>query len=312
MTPLAPLLITAGLIAGLAMAVFLASRALRERRLAYWRRRLLGPPEADDVVLLGGAAGPAPTWSRRLDEAFERLVEQTGLGWTAAQGLGLMALLGVVLAGVLLLWRGDLWLTGVGLVVGLALPVAGFLILRSRRRRQLQEQLPDAFFLLARSLRAGESLEQALATVAEHGIRPLGEEFRAAVERIKLGLTVPAALQALARRLQLTDFNVFVTAVTLHRTIGGNLALLLDRVANSTRDRNLFRGYFRASTALSRITGFVIAAAPPILFIGFWMWRPDFASAFTRTAGGVRLMTVAAVLELVGVVWLFSLLRNNY
>ena len=100
--------------------------------------------------------------SRRMDQAFEQIIQESGLGWSAQQALGLMALTGVVLAGFLLLWRGDLWTVALGLIAGLALPLLVYATLRRRWRQRLQNQLPDAFFLLARSLRAGETLGELL------------------------------------------------------------------------------------------------------------------------------------------------------
>jgi len=307
-------LIVVSLTAGLVLAVFLAVRGAAERRRARWRRRVLGDQEDESVGLLELPASPdaALPLSRRVDLAFEQIVRESGLGWSTEQALGLMTLASVALAGFLLLWHGDLWTVALGLVAGMILPPVVYAILRRRWRLRLQNQLPDAFFLLARSLRAGESLEQGMETVASHGTRPLAEEFRRGVERIKLGLTVPAALQGMARRLRLPDFNVFVTAVTLHRTIGGNLTVLLDRVASSTRDRNQFRGYVRAATALGRITGLFLAGAAPVLFAGYCVWQPEFVARFTQSTGGVRALAVAAVLEVIGAVWLFLLLRFDY
>jgi len=116
----------------------------------------------------------------------------------------------------------------------------------------------------------------------------------------------------MARRVRLTDFDVFVTIVTLHRTMGGNLAHLLDRVASTTRDRNLFRGYFMAATALGRTTAFVIAAAAPLIFVGYAIWQPNFINYFTESAIGLRALGSALILEVVGAVWLFLLLRIDY
>jgi tight adherence protein B len=314
MTELLPVLLVVGMTATGVMAVFFLVRDIRDRRRAEWQRRVVGDEESEPVALVGYAAGPeaAPNWSARMDSAFAQMVHETGLGWGPEQALALMALASVVLAGLLFLWRGELWLIALGLVVGIALPLAIYLLLRQRWRQRLQDQLPDAFFLIARSLRAGETLEQALDMVASHGTKPLAGEFRQAVERIKLGLTVPAALQGMARRLRLPDFNVFVTAVTLHRNIGGNLTMLLDRVAASTRDRNQFRGYVRAATALARITGIAVAAAAPLLFVGYALWQPEFITRFTDSVGGVRALTVAAVLEVLGIIWLYFLLRFDY
>jgi len=275
---------------------------------------LYGPEEAEAPTLIGSEAQPKlPSgWSDWLDQHFEHLVKQTGIGWTSEQILGAMALTAVVIPGAMLLWRGDLWLVTLGLFLGVAAPLTALAIMRRRWRNQLQAQLPDAFFLLARSLRAGESLEQGLETVATHGTRLLADEFRQGVEKIKLGMAAPAALRGMSRRLELPDFNVFVAAVTLHRSVGGNLTVLLDRVASSTRDRNLFRGYVLAATALSRITGFSIALAPPLLFLGYFFWQPEYIVDFTQSPLGMRALWTALGLELVGAAWMYYLLRIDY
>ena len=313
MTEFLPLLL-ATFVAVVLLALFVFARGVRERRRAFWLRRLHGDEGAESPSIFADAAGykPATTLRERLDQNFQLLVRRTGLGWAPAQALGLMALLGIILGGGLLLWRDDLGLAALGLVVGVFAPLIFYLVLQARWRQRLQALLPDTFFLVARSLRAGLSLEQALETVAEHGNAPIDSAFRRGVEQIKLGLTVPAALQGMARHLQLVDFDIFVTVVTMHRTMGGNLTMLLDRVAATTRDRNLFRGYFQAATALGRITALFVGSAAPLIFIGYALWQPDFVARFFATAGGLRALSCAVILEIVGAIWLFLLLRVDY
>ena len=313
MTEFLPMLLAAAT-AVLLLAVFVVVRAVLERRSAFWRRRISGEDTADTPSIFADAASHRPPTNlrERLDQNFHLLVQRTGLGWTTAQALGLMALLAVTLGSGLLLWRGDLGLAGLGVVLGALGPLGFFLAVQARWRQRLQALLPDTFFLVARSLRAGLSLEQALETVAEHGNAPINTAFRRGVEQIKLGLTVPAALQGMARHLRLVDFDIFVTVVTLHRTMGGNLTMLLDRVAATTRDRNLFRGYFQAATALGRITALFVGSAAPVLFIGYALWQPEFVSRFFASAGGLRALGFALALEIVGAIWLFLLLRVDY
>ncbi len=311
MLELAVPLLFAGAIAAVIMMTFVMIRDARDRRRRFWRERVIVPSE-EGIRLTGLRPTPRRGISGWIDCWFEELVRGTGLGWSVSQALGWVALAGVTLAGAFLLWRGDAWLIGFGMLAGMAVPLAIFLILRARRRALLQSQLPDLLFLLARSLRAGLSLEQALENVAAHGTRPLAEEFRRGVEQVKLGLTVPAALEGIGRRLRLPDFDVFVAVVALHRNMGGNLTLLLDRVASTTRDRNLFRGHFRATTALSRITGYTLAAGAPVIFLGYALWQPDFVSRFFDSMIGVRMLIVALVLEVIGVCWVSWLLRARY
>ena len=123
---------------------------------------------------------------------------------------------------------------------------------------------------------------------------------------------MPLALQGVAERLNLPDFNIFVTAVNLHRTMGGNLTHLLDRVATAVRDRNLFRGYFQAATALGRLTAICIALAAPLLFVGYALWQPELVTQFAQSPSGMRALGLALGLEIVGCGWLYYVLRQDY
>jgi len=116
----------------------------------------------------------------------------------------------------------------------------------------------------------------------------------------------------MAERVRLTDLNIFVSVVTLHRQVGGNLALLLDRVAAHTRDRNLFRGQFKAATALGRATGLFISAAAPALLVVYGVLQPEYLVKFARNPSGMAALGVAALLQVVGALWIFYLLRVDY
>jgi tight adherence protein B len=301
-----------GLITTLLMGVFVLLRNVRERRHSYWKRRLALPDEPESLVGNLVKPGKPRQWNDQLDQSFEQMMQRTGLGWSAELALGWILLAGIVLGGLLLLWRWELWLAGIGLLAGMGGPLLIFLVMQSRWRLSLRNQIPDTLFLLARSLRAGLSLEQALENVAESGSKPMAGEFRRGVQQIHLGLTAPAALQNMSRRINLDDFDVFVTIVTLHRNIGGNLTMLLDRVATSTRDRNLFRGYFRTATALARATAIALAAGAPFIFLLYSFWQPDFVTRFTSSENGIRLLIAAGSLEVIGLVWISYLLRSRY
>jgi tight adherence protein B len=302
-----------GAVALVVLILILAVRAVVDWRQYRWKRRLWGPEEGEEALgVLLPQAKPATTFLGRMDEGFNLMIQRCGPDWTPTQALGTMLLLGLLLGGIPLLWNLDFITAAIGFFLGMALCLAYFLYLQSRWRLHVQDQLPDSFFLIARSLKAGLNLEQSLATVATHGNQPLAGEFRKVVEQIELGLAIPVALQNMARRFELPDFNVFVTAVALHRTMGGNLALLLERVATGTRDRNLFRGYYRAATALGRVTAVCIALAAPVLFAGYAFFQPEFVSRFTETIQGFRALGAAFILEIIGCVWLYLLLRIDY
>jgi tight adherence protein B len=306
------LLILVG-VAAVVLTGFLTIRGLRDRRRDRVRHRLNGQDSSetillDEIVPEARAEGLAA----RVDQGFTRMIERASLGLSPAQALLIICLGGLALAGLLYLWRGMLWLALAGAVAGVLLPLGVFAYLQRRWQKQMQEELPDAFFFLARSLRAGLAFDQAIALAGSQGTQPLSQEFRRCAEQINLGLSVPTALQLMANRINLPDFNMLVSVVTLHRATGGNLALLLDRLATSTRDRNQYRGYFRTATMRGRISAIVVGLAVPGFFLLYAVLNPDYVGNFFNSTAGLIALAVAFGLEIIGIIWLYFLLKVNY
>ncbi len=309
----ARILILAAFVATLTLGVFFSIRRWLEKRRERMEQRLKSSSTGSDADITLSAVSPASQgWTDRLDGGFDAMIARTGLDVEPAQALGLIALTAVGLSAILFLWRGELWLSVLGLILGGGGVLMVFLVMQNRHRRTLSEQLPDALYLLARSLRAGQSLEQAINLTGEQGTQPLAGEFRRCSGQLRLGLAIPAALEAVAKRIQLLDFNVFVTTVSLHHTMGGNLPLLLDRLAAGTRDRNLFRGYFQTATALSRVTAIFIGIMSPLLLLLYAIFKPEHVRAFFESPNGWIALAVAAALQIIGITWLYRLLRVDY
>jgi tight adherence protein B len=303
-------IIVATVIVLFTIAAFFVARRLLDRDRARLERRLAFP---DDGYRPGSPApATSPDWAGRMDRSFNGLVHRTGLGLSPAQTLSLFALTAGALALLLFFWREEEWAAALGLALGVVLAFLFLWVLERRRRRLVQSQLPDAFYFMARSLRAGLSLEQTLKRSGEQLEEPLAAELRRCSAQIELGLHPHQALQITANRLALSDFDVFVATVGLYYRSGGNLALLLDRLAASTRDRIQFLGYFRAATALGRTAGFFLAAAVPALIIAYMVWQPEHVSVLFHSAAGLQILAVAAVLEIIGIVWFIYLLRVEY
>ena len=148
--------------------------------------------------------------------------------------------------------------------------------------------------------RAGDQLDE-----------PLAAEFRRCSGQIHLGLHPHKALQSTAQRIRLSDFDVFVSTVGLYYQAGGNLALLLDRLAASTRDRIQFLGYFRAATVLARIAGLILAPRSPSSLSPTRSSSPNTRATFSRPPPA-QLLATAIILEIVGVLWFIFLLRVDY
>lgn len=166
--------------------------------------------------------------------------------------------------------------TQVVFFLAIAIVPVGFyvsvLIKKGRRLKKFTEQLPDALNLMTSSLRAGHAFQSSLKIVSTEMGDPVSTEFSDVVRDINLGIPVKDSLDRLSHKLDtLADVHMFVTAVLIQREAGGNLAEVLDKLSYTIRERFKLKGQISALTGQSRLTGYLLGAAPLLLFIGLTM-----------------------------------------
>lgn len=274
-------------------------------------RRLGGGEESS--YELTKFASPEPAGSvGRFDNWFDTAVQRSGLDASPAGVLAFMLLFATALAGGVWFWKESMGLAGLGVVLGLLIPLAGVAYYHRRYRWKLQEQLPDAFRMLAGSVRVGQTLEHAIAFFAERGGKPLADEFAHTVGLMKLGMSPAAALQSTSRRIGLIDFDLLASTAGLYAQTGGNLVMLLERLADSVRDRNQFRNQFFAATAQARVVALAIGAAAPMMLLVYTLAEPEHVMGFLESSTGWTILAVCATAELIGIIWLWRILKVEY
>jgi tight adherence protein B len=157
---------------------------------------------------------------------------------------------------------------------------------------------------MSTSLRAGYSLLQATEAVSSEAQNPTAREFGRAISEARLGITVTDSLNGIVERTQSQDFEWAVMAIEIQREVGGNLAEVLQTVADTMRARNRLKGEIRALTAEGRISAFVLGSLPFLMALFIWTTNRDylqplFDEPFGRIAIGVGLLLMAG-----GVFWL--------
>jgi tight adherence protein B len=173
-----------------------------------------------------------------------------------------------------------------------------------KRADKLREQLPDVLTIMASSLRAGHSFLQSLDTVAKEVAQPAAAEFQRVVAEIRLGRPAEDALEALAVRVGSDDFKWAVLAVNIQREVGGNLAEILDNVADTLRERAMLRRQIKVLTAEGRLSAWVLALLPIAIALYMTVVNPDYISLLvTKTMGWVMLGT-GLVLLVLGILWM--------
>ena len=195
-----------------------------------------------------------------------------------------------------------------GAIAGLGAAVIAFFIpqkwmghRRESRRQKLEEQLPEALSMIANSLKAGFGLLQSLGQAAEQMDHPLGTELATTIHEMNMGANADEALLALSERSGSYDLDLAVTAMLVQRSVGGNLAEILDTVAAMMRERIRIRGEIKTLTAQQTMTGMVIGALPIGVGAMFMVVSPDYITVLFTDNIGRLMLGVALVLETVGV-----------
>lgn len=187
----------------------------------------------------------------------------------------------------------------VGLLFG-ALPVCWLLLRRRKRLRKFAAQLPEALELVARALRAGHSLAAGFRLVATEASQPISGEFGRVFEEQNLGIPFEEALDSMTERVPNLDLKFFVTAVVLQRQTGGDLAEILDKIGHLIRERFKIWGQVQALTGEGRLSGIVLLALPPLLFVAVYRMNPDYLMVLFTDDLGKKMLIGGVLMQLLG------------
>ena len=182
----------------------------------------------------------------------------------------------------------------------------------ARRRQAFGNQLEDSLQLLASSLRAGHSLPQAFASVADEVSEPSREEFTRITNEIRVGRDLGLALNETSDRMQSRDFAWVSQAIAINREVGGNLAEVLDRVTTTIRERNQLRRQVSSLSAEGRLSAYILIALPFGIAAFLLVSNPSYLSTFTSSLSGYGLIALSLVMLLIGWLWLRRIIRFDF
>lgn len=204
------------------------------------------------------------------------------------------------------------WLRTGGLFWGIltavatgSLPAVYLLYQRARRITRFQTQFPDALDMITRAIRAGNALSGAIKLVGEEMPDPTGEEFRQVDDEIRLGTEPGEALFGLETRMPTEDVRFFCTAIRIQRSAGGNLAEILDRLAEVIRERFKILSYARVLSSQHKWSAVCVGLSPIIFGMMFQLLHPGYFDSMLKDPIGPVLIGVGLCLEAVGffVIW---------
>ena len=315
--------LTAGVAAFGVMLIFTRRNDTLDDRLAVYGGAV--------IPLAGDEAGSGPAGSGSLVESsivrravsltskmaerggflvkVERMLEQANLPLRAAEALFFYGA-GVALVGAIMLFSAPS--LAVGLIfaaIAAAAPIVAVRQLRKRRLKAFEAQLPDTLNLLAGSLRAGYSFLQGLEAVAQETSEPMARELRRVLAEARLGRPLEDALADVAERMQSTDFDWSVMAIRIQREVGGNLAELLQTVAETMVERSRLRGEVKSLTAEGRISGVIMGLLPIGLGLFMFTASPDYIDDLFQSVTGWAMVIGSIVMGVAGFAWIQKIIK---
>jgi len=304
------------LVIGISHARGVAQGALT-RRLEHFSggERSLPSSSGGDKALLRrtdrGRLGPFAgilAGSRHVESSALAL-ERAGIPLRVGEYMTIRFSLALILFLVTFLLAGNLFIALPMAPIGYFLPRWYVGSKRHGRQAKINGQLEEMLTLVSNSMKSGYGLLQSFEYATRQLAPPIATELKRMLQEANLGAGAEAAIQALADRIASPDMEMVVTAITIQRSVGGNLAQTLDSVAYTMRERDRIRGEISTLTSQQRMSAFIVGGLP--IFVGLMMFaiNPGYMlPLFTDTVGNVVLL-IAVGMELLGIVTIRSMLN---
>jgi tight adherence protein B len=172
----------------------------------------------------------------------------------------------------------------IGGAIGFFAPIIYLRRQQGKRLTKFDNQLADMLSLMVNGLRAGYSTMQAMEAVSRELPPPISDEFRRLVQEMQIGIAMDTSLENLTRRIPSKDLDLVVTAMSVQREVGGNLAEILDTISHTIRERVRVKGEIRVLTSQVMMSGRVLAIMPVAVIILMYFLNRQYMMRFFNPA----------------------------
>src|SRR5688572_5312916 len=233
----------------------------------------------ENISLLAQTMDDRPSFAESLFAHvgdLRKLLEQAGVSFSSSQFL--IMTIGFAVAGAAgsFYFRNPMWAVPIVALLCGSFPFFFLFIKRKRRMSKFASQLPEALELISRALRAGHSLAAGFNLVGDEMAEPIRLEFARCYEEQNFGIPLEEAIQGMTERVPNLDLRFFATAVIMQRQTGGDLSEILDKIGHLIRERFKIWGQIQALTGEGRLSGIVLLALPPVLFLVMYKLNQDY------------------------------------
>lgn len=245
-------------------------------------------------------------------ENKRKKLQQAYIFMRVEEFIGISILAGLVF-GLLFFVLTKLWILSlIGFALGYKIPDVFVNSSKRNRMKRLNNQLPEALNIISNGLRVGFSFNQAMNVAANELERPIKDEFNKILRDNSIGKTLDEALIAFSNRTDDEDVDMFITALLIQRKVGGNLAEVLDTIANTIRDRTRIRGEVKTLTAQGRLSAIVISVLPFGVAGFIFIANPSYIMELFKSTFGLIMVVLALVLQVLGIFIIVKMSKVEY
>jgi len=215
----------------------------------------------------------------------------------------------VIVPGVLYFLDANVVVIVISVVALYLAPRFLFSWLAERRKRKINEALPDGLALIAGAMRAGSTFSIAIQALVEEQDGPLGQEFSLLLREQRVGARMEEALDNLAERVQTEEMDLFVSAALISQEVGGNLSEILQRLSETIRRKLEMEGKIKALTAQGVLQGYVVTALPFMIMLALFFVEPEATKPLFSSLLGWLFLGVIVVLQVIGGITIRKIVR---
>ena len=305
----------------LGMALYASLRA--ERRRVSREQRLqavvstLPRPEDEPGLLLRRPEPRAGLQSLLLILVVRRRLDAALAATGNRIGIPHLTLTGSVAGVVTMMFADRVMLTGpalavlLGAAVAVAAPAQLLRLAQNRFQNRFLDLFPDALDLVARAVKAGLPVVDAMEVAAQEIPSPVGGEFRQTLDEMRIGLEVEQALQGTADRIRVPDFRFFAAAIALQRRTGGSLAETLTDLRNIIRRRKEIRLKARALSAEAKASVMVLSVLPWVVGAGLFLINREMMSIMIVDHRGRFMLGLAVLSLMTGMIVMAQMIKRS-
>ena len=249
---------------------------------------------------------------RRFGELFDQKLKRAGMSLKGTEFIFMHITLVIISTLVIFLLTKNIALMLVIVMVVIFLPFLFINFKTGQRLKKFDEQLPYTLQLVEGALKAGYSLNQSLAMVIDETKPPISEEFKITLSEIRIGLNEKEALENMATRINSELFSWVVKAINIQREVGGNLAEIMDIIANTIRERDRVLRQIKSLVSEGKLSAYVLIGLPICIAIILSIINKSYISVLVTTKMGMGMLALAIFLMITGIMWILKIIKIEY